>query len=104
MNLPGLPFITKLTAIFLVTLYASQSAYAFNLNLGSNITKQFISKPTLETSSNHSSSLLFFEEKNILSLLNGIKDNYLTFYSDKNAKIKATYVSGAYYLNYSNEW
>ena len=104
MNLPNLPFLTKLTGICLVTLITSQSAHAFNLNLNSNSAEQLISKYTFESSSIKLSSLLIFEEKNMFDLISEIKDSYLTFYSNKNEKVKATYVSGAYYLNYSNNW
>ena len=103
-NLPRLSFITKLTGICLVTLLTSQSAHAFNLNLNPNSTKQLISKSTFDSSTIKLSSLLIFEEKNMFDLINEIKDSYLTFYSNKNERVKATYVSGAYYLNYSSEW
>jgi hypothetical protein len=48
--------------------------------------------------------LIDFNKMKPLNLEDLIRQNYLTFYSNKNEKLRATYEGGAYAINYTQKW
>ena len=96
--------VTKLSGICLVLLLTSQNAQAFNLNFNDINTDKTVPALSYESLINTLPSLFIFQERNAAYMMGVIQNKYLTFYSDKNENLKATYASGGYYLKYTSNW
>lgn len=59
---------------------------------------------SLEDISNESRGLINFEKMKPLNLIDFIKTNYLTLYSNKFEKLNANYVNGRYGIYYTQRW
>lgn len=95
---------TKLIGICLILLLSSQSASAFDLNMGDSNINKISTTLTYDNLISKLPTLFIFQERKTTNIFKEMKDKYLTFYSYKNEKLKATYNSGAYLLTYSNHW
>ena len=51
-----------------------------------------------------SPNIIDFKEMKPPNVVDFIKNRYLTFYSNKTEKIKATYLEGSYAINYTQKW
>ncbi|MGK0271706.1 MAG: hypothetical protein ACI88H_002372 [Cocleimonas sp.] len=105
--------IVKLFGIFLLILPTSQNVQAFELNIDTtNIDEISTKQSNIWTYRDlvngklikNIPSLLVFTQRDAAYAVKTIRDKYLTFYSNKNEKLKATYDSGAYLIKYTHRW
>ena len=59
---------------------------------------------SLEQIANESQEFINFEKMKPLNLIDYIKSNYLTLYSNKFEKVNADYVNGSYGIYYTQIW
>jgi len=104
MNLSNLRFQRLIKPAFFITLlFISSNLYAkpFDFTIPGNI-------EYIEANGANSQNLNFLElefiEFHPLQNLMLLKDNLFTLYQNKNETIKATYLEGAYALNYTQNW
>ena len=105
--------IVKFFSICSLMLLTSQTVQAFDLNVNTtnvnDISKTQSNNWTYQDLVNGNllkqlPTLLPFKRRDAEYIATVIKDQYLTFYSNKNEKLKATYASSAYYLKYTHRW
>jgi len=98
--------LTKLIGLCLVMLMTSQNVSAFDLKMDNDNVSSTKKSSHLSYDSliSRLPTLFTFQERNAAYLFKEMKDRYLTFYSNKNEKLKATYYSGAYLITYSSHW
>ena len=106
MELPSFVYsrFTKLSGICLILLLTSQNASAFNLNMNDLNINKLSSNLTYDNLVSKLPTLFIFQERNAAYMVKEIKNKYLTFYSNKNENLKATYDSGAYLITYTSNW
>lgn len=96
--------LTKLSSLCLVLLLTTQNAHAFTLNLDSLSTNKISANLSYDNLISKLPNFLVFEERDAAYMVEAITNKYLTFYSDKNENLKATYASGAYFIKYTSNW
>ncbi len=103
MNLPSFRLI-KPAGLCLSLLFTCQNATAFDLKFESLNLNKISTSLTYDNLINKIPALLVLEERDAAYMVDTIKTEYLTFYSDKNENLRATYASGAYYIKYTSNW
>jgi len=81
----------------------TESKITTNLDL-LNIIEPEQKKPLNITIKSKSASSIDFNKLRPKNKIKQIKERYLTFYSGKKDKLKATYLQGSYAINYSQSW
>ncbi len=105
--------LVKLFGICSFILLTSQNVHAFDLQV--NITDEKGVNTTQTVNWTYQDlvngnfikkipSLLTFKRQDAAYIVSTIKNKYLTFYSNKNEKLKATYAGGAYFIKYTHRW
>lgn len=95
---------TLISAFIIIFSISSQNANAVELDFDNIETKKLNLNVSFERSFLEATSSLPFKEPDLAQLMGYLKDKYLTFYSNKNESLNATYVSGMYYLKYTHNW
>jgi len=96
--------LTKLSGLCFVLFMTIQNASAFDLQINNLNTSKISSHLSYKNLINKLPTLFVFKERDVAYMVDAIKNEYLTFYSDKNENLKATYSSGNYLIIYTSNW
>ena len=102
MQLPSFRLIKQISLCLL--LLTSQEAYSFDLSFKNININKISTSLTYNNLIKKIPTLFVFKKKESNNMIDTFKNEYLTFYSNKNEKLRATYSSGAYYIKYTSRW